>query len=314
MRRLLWLVAAALLAAGCSTASGGEAAGPRPVPLPLGGAADFTAGESALLHRAEELGVRACMRDRGFAYRPVPPPAGRRGTGESPYGLLSVREAAQDGYGMTGARLRPPPPDPNASRLDRLPAAERREWERALKGDAEGPAAREIGAPGGPKVIVPTDSCVFAARKEVYGPGWEERYLWAQSLRNEVVRDTLAARDVRRSVARWSDCMREHGHDFAALDDGPRVIQRKLDRADRTRGGVPALRAAGRAELALAERDARCQSDADLTAAVAAAQRRREAALPGAQTGRLAVFREARDRALARAADMSRASHSGTSK
>ncbi|MEV7872056.1 hypothetical protein AB0P17_39470 [Streptomyces sp. NPDC088124] len=74
MRRPLRTVAAVvLLTAGCA-APGREAATEAdvPVPRPLSGAVYFSATEQTALRDSEEALVRACMRDRGYAYRTGP--------------------------------------------------------------------------------------------------------------------------------------------------------------------------------------------------------------------------------------------------
>ncbi|NEB12047.1 hypothetical protein G3I32_24925 [Streptomyces coelicoflavus] len=298
MRRLLWPTAAVLLAAGCGSASGGEA--PVPDPRPLGRAADFTAAERTVLHHAEEAAVQRCMERRGFAYRPVPAADFRRSAESSPYGLLTSDRAAQDGYGMTGGLLQGQPPDPNATVRAALPEQERRQWQRALRGSrTEGPK-QVIDVPGGPTVRVPADSCVQEATEEVYGKGWDERYLLVQGLRNRVVKKAMADDGVREAVARWADCMKKEGHAFRELQDGPRAVQRALDRAEK-QGGRAALQKAGRTELRLARLDAGCQRSAKLAEAVDAAQTAVERALPTADRSALSAFRTARDQALAKA-------------
>lgn len=211
MSRLLWLAAAALLVAGCSTASGHEAAAEsQPDPRPLGGALHFTAAESAALHHAEEQEVQTCMKSRGFDYTVVPVGDVQREAAASPYGLLTEGQAAQDGYGLTVQRLKKVTTDPNSRRMSTLSEGDRRAWEEALKGAPDGPR-EEIELQDGPTVSVPTDACVSVARRTLYGASWERNYYTAQSLSNSIVRDTLEHPLVNAAEQKWAACMRGKG-------------------------------------------------------------------------------------------------------
>ncbi|MET9991228.1 hypothetical protein ABZ061_16885 [Streptomyces mutabilis] len=298
MRRLLWLTAAALLAAGCSTAPGGEAAAVKqPDPRPLGGALHFTAAESAALHAAEEQEVRKCMASRGFDYDAVPVGDVGRRAAESPYGLLTRTRAAQDGYGLTVERLRKPPVDPNAQRVSALTERDRRAWEGALKGAADGPR-EEIELPGGPTVSVPTDSCVTAASRALYGASWERDHYAVQHLRNTVVKDTLDHPLVKSAERKWAACMRDEGFRYEHREDPLVALKKRLDSDG---SDAAALRATGREELRIAVRDAACQVEASVAEQVSRAQKQVEKALPPARTSLLKEFRAARDTALRRA-------------
>ncbi|MEU9199299.1 hypothetical protein [Streptomyces sp. NPDC048332] len=298
MRRLLWLSAAAVLAAGCSTAPGGEAVAERlPDPRPLGGVLDPTAAEYTALHRAEELEVRTCMESRGFDYEVRPVGDVRRKAAESPYGLLTRSRAGQDGYGLTAERLRKPTADPNARRVSTLAARDRRAWEEALKGAADGPR-EQIELPDGPTVSVPTDSCVTAASRALYGTSWYRNRLALQNLRNSIVADTLDHPLVKSAEQKWSACMRDEGFRYEDRQVPVKALHERLAAA----GSDPAaLRATGREELRIAVRDAACQARTGLAEQVLRAQKQVEKALPAARTSMLNAFRTARRAALERA-------------
>ncbi|AQS67960.1 hypothetical protein [Streptomyces pactum] len=296
MRALLWpAAAAALLAVGCSSAPDRDAAAEKhPDPRPLGGALHYTAAESAALHRAEEREVRKCMAGRGFDYHPIPVGDVRRRAAESPYGLLTRSRAAQDGYGLTVRRLKKPPADPNAQRVSALAEGDRRAWEAALKGAADGPR-EEIELPGGPTVSVATDSCVSVARRALYGASWDRNHYALQSLRNMVVTDTLDHALMRAAERKWAACMRDEGFRYEHREDPLKALKKRLDSAGTD---AAALRATGREELRIAVRDAACQVEADLAEQVVRAQKRVEKALPAARTSLLDDFRAARRTAL----------------
>ncbi|MBC9725781.1 hypothetical protein [Streptomyces sp. TRM68367] len=299
MRKLLWLTAAALLAAGCSSASGREAAAENvPDPRPLGGALHFTAAESAALHRAEEQGVKRCMESRGLDYSVVPGGDARRTATASPYGLLTRGRAAQDGYGLTVQRLKKPPADPNAQRVSALSERARRAWDEALKGAPDGPR-EEIALKDGPTVSVPTDSCVAVARRALYGASWERSYYTLQHVSNAIVRDTLDHALVRAAERKWAACMRDEGFRYRHREDPLKALRQRLDSAG---SDTAALRAAGKEELRIAVRDAACQAEAGLAEQVLRAQKEVEKALPRARTAVLKDLRTARQAALSRAA------------
>ncbi|MFC8533017.1 hypothetical protein ACFUJY_03570 [Streptomyces sp. NPDC057249] len=296
MRRLLWLSAAALLAAGCSTAPGGGAATEDPPdPRPLGGVLDHTAAESAALHRAEEREVRTCMAGRGFGYAEIPVSEARRTPTPSPYGLLTPGRAARNGYGLTVERLRQPPPDPNAPRLAALTADDRRAWQKALKGTPDGPHEK-IALAGGPTLSVPTDSCVTLANRTLYGPTWDRDLFTVQHLRNTIVKNTLARPSVKAAEHEWAACMRDKGFRYEDRRAPLRALSRKLAEA----GTDPAaLRATGREELRIAAQDAACQTATHLAARIEDAQRATEKALPPSRTAALPALRTALARATA---------------
>ncbi|MFH8442868.1 hypothetical protein ACH4D3_16770 [Streptomyces sp. NPDC018026] len=299
MRRLLWpIAAAALLAAGCSSAPDREAAAEKvPDPRPMGGVLHYTEADAAALHRAEERKVRECMANRGFDYSVVPAGAVERSTAKSPYGLLTPDLAAQDGYGLTVERLKETPADPNARRVSALGEDERLAWEAALKGAADGPR-EEIEIPDGPTVSVPTDACVTAARQALYGTSWDRNEYTLQALRNTIVQDTLDRAPVKSAERKWAACMRDKGFAYAHREDPLKELRKRLDAAG---SDEVVLRATGREELRIAGQDADCQVEAGLAERIAGAQKQVEKALPAARTSVLNDFRAARRAALERA-------------
>lgn len=295
MRHLLWSAAAALLVAGCSAAPGHEAAAKaQPDPRPLGGSLHFTAAESAALHRAEERAVRECMQSRGFDYSEVPVGDVQREAATSPYGLLPLSRAAQDGYGLTAHRLKNRPADPNSQRLSALSGRERSAWEAALKGAENGPQ-QVIELPEGPSLSIPTGSCASVARQKVYGTSWERNHFTLQHLGNSIVEDTLDHPLVKAAERKWVVCMRDEGFPYRDRDDPLRAVRKHLDSR---KSDVTGLRATGEEELRIARRDAVCQAEADLAEQVARAQELVEKALSPAETSPLKEFRAARRAAL----------------
>ncbi|MEU4980308.1 hypothetical protein [Streptomyces sp. NPDC021969] len=239
------------------------------------------------------------MVGRGFDYDPVPVGDVRRRAATSPYGLLARGRADQDGYGLTVERLRKPPADPNAQRVSALAERDRRAWEGALKGAADGPREK-IELPDGPTVSVSTDSCVSAARRALYGTSWERNHYTLQSLRNAIVKDTLDHTLVKAAERKWAACMRDEGFRYEHRENPLKALKKRLDAAG---SDAAALRATGREELKTSVRDAVCQAEAGIAGEISRAQKQVEKALPPARTSRLEEFRAARASALRRAGE-----------
>ncbi|MVO86400.1 hypothetical protein GPA10_16940 [Streptomyces sp. p1417] len=277
-----------LVVGGCSRAPAHR--GDDPPPAPFDGATVVPAEQAKSLHASEERAVAACMRQRGFAYRPVP--AGRT-VAESPYGLLSETQAAADGYGLTADLLAGPPDDPNARVLARLDPERRGAWRAALTGT--GRHERILRAPGSPDLRINTDGCVHLGRRVLYGSAWEQTELTVAGLTARVIDRVLADPAFRGAQRTWADCLRAKGEPFATLQDARGAVQRAAHKAGDDRA---ALRAVGRRELQLARRDAACQRQSGLAEAVRAAQGRVEAALPASSRRQVTTLTDLRKRAL----------------
>jgi hypothetical protein len=295
---MLWLAAAALLAAGCFTASGREAtAENRPDLRPLNGVLHFTATESAVLHRAEEREVQKCMASRGFDYLVVPVGDVEREAAVSPYGLLTESQAAQNGYGLGLRRLQKSPSDPNARQLSASSERSRLAWEEALKGTKGGPR-EEIVLKDGPTVSVPTDSCVSVARRALYGASWDRNYYTLQSLSTSIARNTLKHPLVKAAEDEWAACMRDEGFPYQERENPLKAVKKQLDAA---KSDTAAVRAAGREELRIAVADYACQGEVDLAQQIALAQTNVEKDFPATTRSLVKDFKAARQAALKRA-------------
>ncbi|MCB5164466.1 hypothetical protein LG634_06400 [Streptomyces bambusae] len=273
-----------------SAASGPERAAP--LPRPFGGVTAPAAGRAAAaLHAENEKLVADCMRRRGFTYRPEPSGPGAERAEPNPYGLLGPAEAAADGYGVTGAALSAGElPDPN-----REPAADPK-WHAALVGTE----AHEEGVrmPDGSEFLLRSDACAVRADRTQYGPDHLRLSATFAVLGNRVVDEVEKDPRYLRAREHWSACMTEAGHPARELADPVTAIGEALDAAGADPGRVHAV--AGR-ELEVARADARCQSRADLAAAVGAAQADAEQRVIGRHAGDLARLRDMNARALAAA-------------
>ncbi|MBB4961611.1 hypothetical protein [Micromonospora polyrhachis] len=255
-------VAAALGTAGL-VGCGGNSLADRAQPgrlYPFDSAVYLTVQEERTAQTVLERATAACMRDRGFDYTPL---LDRRGEVEpdNPYGLLDAATANTDGYGIVPAVLRRrerpvattgPQPDPA--------------YVTALNGSEQ--ARHTLVLPGGEEVAVASDGCVAKARVDVYGSDWDRLYYTFQSLSNTVIERAGTDPAVTAATADWSACVGRAGHPAAKPSDLRQAIESRAAQA----ADDAAIRAAARAELAVARVDATCQDRAGLRAAVAGAQ------------------------------------------
>ncbi|AQS66719.1 hypothetical protein B1H29_07045 [Streptomyces pactum] len=276
---------------GCTEASAHRAAGS--LPVPLNGAESTSAQQARLLHDGEERAIASCMRRRGFSYRPVPAaPA----VSANPYGLLTEDTAGTDGYGLVSAALAGAPKDPNARHLAKLSTDRRSAWREALVGTDDQQVT--LTARGAPSVRINTDGCVYLARRDVYGPGWEQGGLDVAGVSAEVVSAVTTDPEFLAAQRKWAACMRDRGERVGTLQQARGVIQQAVLEAEDARS---ALVRAGRREQRLARRDATCQSRSDLAEVTRTVQRRVQDGLPHSSRQRAAELKELRERALRRA-------------
>ncbi|MGP3928303.1 hypothetical protein [Streptomyces sp. 8N616] len=265
-RRTLLAVTLVLTAAGCSPQ---EQSGRRPAApdvRPLSGATALTHADAVRLHDAQERAVAACMTARGHSYTPQPRTASARGEETNPYGLLTPKRAAADGYGIVGEFLhlqtsQRPPGQPGDQPRD--PA-----WRRALTGTAEHRVAVRL--PDGSRLEYSADGCVSQARAKVYGADWNRVEPLVMALANRVLATVEQEPAYRAAVRRWSACMRRAGRPAADLQASRASLNSRLPKA----ATVPdALKSLGRDELRVAGADAGCQHQTGLADAVGRTQR-----------------------------------------
>ncbi|WP_256924981.1 hypothetical protein [Streptomyces sp. Amel2xC10] len=265
----------ALTAAGCSYGGGQPGRGSTALDVrPLSGATAISHADAVRLHDREERAVAACMRARGQRYTAQPRTASARSEETNPYGLLTSRKAAQDGYGIVGEyvyRLTAP-----------APADEPRGtvWQQALTGT---PAHRvSLRLPDGVSLEYSTDGCVARARAEVYGADWNTVEPLTVGLANRVIAAVEADPGHRAAVRRWSACMTRAGHPAKDLQAPREAIDSRLRTAVSESSTGPdqdALHALGRDEIRTARADADCQGATGLAEAVRKVQQAVEKSL-----------------------------------
>jgi hypothetical protein len=266
-------------------------------PRPFNGIVDARATEDPTLHTATELLVQRCMTARHQPYSPTPPSVPPT---PNPYGLLTPAEAAAIGYGLGPAADQASPG--SAGPTGSTGAA----WQQALTGT---PAHQiTVTEPGGMQIYWNTDGCVYQATVQLYGPDWNRLLYHFQSLAVQVIQRVQADRAFLAAQRSWSTCLARQHIRASKLGDPADTIDALLTKAGHNTGEI---REALNTERHTAVTDARCQQDAHLITATAAAQQRAEQALlarpgPAGTTGQMGLKRFAvlRSAAVDRARDL----------
>ncbi|MEV7602443.1 hypothetical protein AB0O91_34235 [Kitasatospora sp. NPDC089797] len=290
--RITLALAAVLLglgAAGCSSSGGTTPPGAEP--RPFDGVTHYDEPQRVALHDAEEGLIAACMRGRGFEYRPQPLGTGDHRVDANPYGLLTTAQATGDGFGVISTALNlKPVADPNRDH------ASDQAWKDALSGTEAHRVTVDL--PDGQQFFYNGDSCLSRAGDALYGPDYYRLFNTFQVLSGKVVTGVQADGRFTAAEGRWRDCMSAAHRPAAHLGDPVDTIVQRV----RQEGSDPA-RTHGLIgdELALAEASARCQSQAGLATAVTRAQTDVERTVLGSDQPLLDRLRALRREALARA-------------
>jgi hypothetical protein len=201
----VWVLAVALvgvLLAGIVAARvwGGEASVPEDGPARR----PVTAGEAALLKRAEQELIRRCMVTARFAYWPVdedwdPIPVRFR------HVIADVAWARKHGYGMTQNQ------DPTSRYLASLTPERQTVWKRTLYGSGRGLVAD---IPDLGRLSTPDNGCTAQARRNLYRDlaGWYQVRRIVDHFDSYTFEYVTAAPEYRKGLAAWSACVRKRGY------------------------------------------------------------------------------------------------------
>ncbi|MFD9451866.1 hypothetical protein ACFWBC_02045 [Streptomyces sp. NPDC059985] len=260
--------------AGATTATGGGAGGPAHVdgrdalPPTAGTPREATAQEEDLLHTAEQLLLRDCMREAGFVYEPVP----RQPVPEAKEFLYVVDDldwAGRHGYGSDIERkheqLRAE--DVNQRYFQSLPQQRRA----AAIGAANGPRPEGMTArtPDGLTITRSSEGCRSQAQRTLYPQleTWFRARVTMDSLPSLRGAKVLADGAFLDAARNWSTCMRAAGHDFK----DPAAVRASLPPPERP---LPRDQ-----EVALAVAEAGCARTSGLAATAARLDRTYDAEL-----------------------------------
>ncbi|MFD0884513.1 hypothetical protein ACFQ08_08090 [Streptosporangium algeriense] len=224
-----------------AVAAGSGAAVPASTPI---GPRELTLREAALLNDAEQLLIKQCMRQGGFAYWVVeaaPPP-------DFPYVLADVNVAQAHGYGTVVSRRNSP--HPNQVHGMSLSLDRRQAWLAAIHGRLTD-GQFEATLPSGGVVRHSTRGCTSQAQQQLYGDArtWFRVKEIKANLR-AVKQDAVGGDPAFvTAMAGWADCMRGRGQVFRS----PGEIRAVLDRS-RQEGTEDRWRRAAVAEATCARR------------------------------------------------------------
>lgn len=174
-----------------------------------------TAQLQRLLHDAEQLLLRSCMRGAGFDYHPVPS-ASLTDDRSFPYVLDDPVRAREQGYGRdTWRDLRElARRDPNRRYFQSLPAPRRAQALVAANGPS--PDGLRATLPTGGVVRRSDRGCVSAAQRRLYGDvsAWFQLSNTVRAL--DSLRGARVMADPRytRGLTAWAQCMRRAGHPY----------------------------------------------------------------------------------------------------
>jgi hypothetical protein len=277
-------------AAGCHAS--GSTTPPVAQPRPFDGATYYGQQQRSRLHSAEEARVAACMKQRGFPYRPQALVGGDHTSDANPYGLLTVAQARNDGFGITSSAVDTRPVVDSNADVDT-----RDGWNAALVGTA---AHRVyLNLPGNRQFFYNTDSCATQAVAQLYGADYYRLFNTLTVLSTQVVAQVQNDARYLAAQSRWQRCMTTAGEPAQTLADPPGAISAQLQQAGKDPAKLHTL--AGR-ELALAETDAHCQATADLATAVTTAQTDAEKTLITGHTSDLSALRQLQHQAVTKTA------------
>lgn len=275
---LLVVTAAAILLAGC---------GPTEVPD------EIDSAELDLLHTAEQVLLRDCMRQAGFEIwisprEPVPE------SREFPYGVDDVSWARRHGYGsdiereLTAAREN----DPNQRYFQSLPPERRAAALIAANG--ERPEGLTVTTPDGGTFNRSDRGCQTEAERQLYGDVavWFRVVSTVDALDGIRTQRVLADARYTEAVRPWAECMRIAGRPYAS----PADLRTTL---------APAMQSLSRhEEISLAVTEATCAHSSGLAATAAKLDRQHGNDLRRQNQSDVDTLRRVRQDALPRARDL----------
>ncbi|MFG3283205.1 hypothetical protein [Streptomyces sp. NPDC048111] len=250
----------------------------------------MTEAEQDLLHSAEQLLLRDCMKDEGFVYVPVL----RQPLGDArqfPYVVDDTSWARRHGYGsdLDRAREKLRTDDANERYFQSLPQERRGPAIVAANGPRpDGLTAR---TPDGLTITHSAQGCESQAQRTLYRdlPGWFQARVTIDSLPALRGAKVIADSEFGSGTHRWSVCMRTAGYAFK----DPSAARAALPPSDHP---LPHAR-----EVAMAVAEAGCAQSSGLAAAAARLDQKYDAELRKQYWGEVSTWLRLRLSALPRA-------------
>ena len=254
----------------------------------------------AILTLAEgELRDR-CMREFGFRYFPVHPDEWAPGPFHVGWGLNNIRQARQEGYGLSLTPSEDPggyttESEPTARYLRTLSHDEREHWDIAYFGDHADMTT--VTLPNGATFSTSNTGCVADARIELYGSirAHVEVTALANYMTGEVGSRVMADSSYQEALAGWQECMSELGYSVATPSDAYTMA---------LEAGITSPVNARVREIRIAVDDARCNLHARLTETAKALENKHSDELAEENEARVLATQELQQHALERARDV----------
>lgn len=249
----------------------------------------------AVIYSALQRLTQRCMSEQGFPYHRVSWEATPPQTDAPLY--VDVAALRRDGYGLyqvvRGAQEKKPPtsPDPNASYLKSLTAAQQQRWNKAL---ASGPEL-SVTIPDGRQDPFQPDGCYARSYDQIYGSyeKWTAVEAYATDLEVKVKTEALWSGAWASAQARWARCLARGGFDYPTEASAVHAITTRYQASGAKLSRVHQL------ELRIARQDAACTGSVRLNQAGRAAIGAVAAALPADQLSVLAIWQTMQARAYA---------------
>ncbi|MFF3981119.1 hypothetical protein [Streptomyces sp. NPDC001828] len=251
---------------------------------------EATGAEQDLLHSAEQLLLRDCMKDMGFAYVPVPRQP-LRDARQFPYVVDDAPWAGRHGYGSdldrASEELRTD--DANERYFQSLP--KERRGPAVIAANGPRPVGLTARTPDGMVITHSAQGCQSQAQRTLYRdlPAWFQARVTMDSLPALRGAKVTADSEFRSGTQRWSACMRAAGYAFK----DPAAARASLPPSDHP---LPHER-----EVAMAVAEAGCAQTSGLAATAARLDQKYDAELRKQYWGQVSTWLRLRLSALPRA-------------
>ena len=247
----------------------------------------------AVIYSALQRLTQRCMSDQGFPYHRLSWDTTQPQADAPLY--VDVAALRRDGYGLyqvvRGAQEKKPPtsPDPNASYLKSLTAAQRQRWNKAL---ASGPDL-SVTIPDGRQDPFQPDGCYAKSYNQIYGSyeKWTAVEAYATDLEAKVKTEALWSGVWTSAQTRWARCLARGGLDYPTEASAVDAITAQYQAP-----GAQLSRVHQR-ELRIARQDAACTSSVRVNQAGRTAIGVAAATLPADQLSVLATWQTMQARA-----------------
>jgi hypothetical protein len=208
--------------------------------VPFGKVLNKASQADQSVHEAIERATAACMAERGLSYQPD----AYQPAAPDPDLFSDLAWAKAVGYGIGLPLSAPPQESANDQALTSMTAKQQQTWKNELLGPAFPPGtpvdeATSLGfdvveVPGGGTVYYSPDSCTVQGSEAVRGDehAWRQAEADVFGIAEQTVKLATEDNRYRAGLARWRDCMKEHGYDYPAPRAAAEVFARERKPSD----------------------------------------------------------------------------------